>query len=258
MVDILGLVGLAFIPAFMLLDLAYGAYEYEAPRWYRLRSFLISVAVVGGAIVIAGFWGNLLAGVSLVDGTVLGTWAGAAAGILGYELLHYGYHRAVHRYDFLWRMGHQMHHSTEKLDAFGANVLHPIDLFFFTTWSSIVFFPILGLTPEAGAIAATWVAFNAMFQHANIKTPRWLGWFIQRPEMHIVHHARRNHHYNYANLPLWDMVFGTFRNPEKIENPETGFYTGASARVGDMLLFRDVSKPAEEPAASLEPQSEAA
>ena len=39
------------------------------------------------------------------------------------------------------------------------------------------------------------------------------------------------------------MIFGTYRNPEMFEG-EVGFYDGASARVGDMLLGRDVSVPA--------------
>lgn len=244
MIEILGLVSLAFIPAFMVLDLVYESRAYEAPPWYRTRSFLISIAVIGGSIGIATFWGNLLSGISLIDGSSLGIWGGAAVGIVVYELFHYSYHRAAHRFDWLWLAGHQMHHSTEKLDAFGANVLHPVDLFFFTTWSSIVFFPILGLLPEAGAIGATWIVFHTMFQHANIRTPHWLGYLIQRPESHIVHHARGRHERNYSNLPLIDMLFGTFHNPRAVSDLETGFYKGASARIGEMLCFRDVSKPA--------------
>ena len=50
------------------------------------------------------------------------------------------------------------------------------------------------------------------------------------------------HAYNYADLPLWDMVFGTFKNPERFE-AEAGFYEGASRRVGAMLLGRDVIRP---------------
>ena len=38
------------------------------------------------------------------------------------------------------------------------------------------------------------------------------------------------------------MLFGTFRNPRGYEH-ETGFWHGASARVIDMLLLRDVSAP---------------
>jgi sterol desaturase/sphingolipid hydroxylase (fatty acid hydroxylase superfamily) len=179
---------------------------------------------------------------SLADGAALGTWGGAAVGVVLYELAHYWYHRAAHRFDWLWRLGHQVHHSAESLDAFGAYYLHPLDAALFTTWAVLVFFPVLGLTPEAGALASAFLAFNAAFQHANIRTPRWLGYLIQRPESHGVHHGRGIHRYNYADLPLWDMVFGTFRNPGRRETPvSAGFYRGASARLGAMLAWRAVT-----------------
>jgi hypothetical protein len=37
------------------------------------------------------------------------------------------------------------------------------------------------------------------------------------------------------------MVFGTFRNPRASAPAEAGFYTGASARLGTMLAFRDLT-----------------
>jgi hypothetical protein len=50
---------------------------------------------------------------------------------------------------------------------------------------------------------------------------------------------------------LFDILFGTFRNPKKFEH-ETGFYEGASGRVGDMLLFKDVSSKKKDEAVRLE------
>ena len=82
--------------------------------------------------------------------------------------------------------------------------------------------------------------FLSIFQHANIKTPQWLGYFIQRPESHTVHHAKGIHKYNYSDLPIFDIVFGTFDNPQEYVH-ETGFYNGASNRIGAMLMFKDVS-----------------
>ena len=83
----------------------------------------------------------------------------------------------------LWKFGgHQMHHSAESLDAFGAHYLHPIDAAMFTTFGSIVFIPILGLSVESAILGALFLTFNGMFQHANIATPHWLGYVIQRPE----------------------------------------------------------------------------
>ena len=78
-----------------------------------------------------------------------------------------------------------------------------------------------------------------------ISSNRGLGYLIQRPESHAIHHARGVHAHNYADLPLWDIVFGTFRNaPAEAPRPAQGFYDGASARVWEMLTFRDVSNPA--------------
>ena len=74
-----------------------------------------------------------------------------------------------------------------------------------------------------------------VFQHANIRTPGWLGYIIQRPEQHCVHHERGVHAFNYANLPLWDMVFGTFKNP-RVWQRMAGFYSGSSQPTKRMLL----------------------
>lgn len=60
---------------------------------------------------------------------------------------------------------------------------------------------------------------------------------------HPSHHER--HRNNYSDLPLWDMVFGTFENPQEMMD-HAGFYKGASRRIIDMLLFKDVSQPKDE------------
>jgi len=231
---------LLFLAPFLALELVWRARRYDAPRGWRLRALAVSLAVFGVSLGAGRVWGALLPQWSLVDGAALGTWGGAAVGILVYELVHYGYHRAAHRWDWLWRLGHQVHHSAESVDAFGAYYLHPLDAVLFATWAVLVFFPLLGLSPEAGAIASAFLAFNAAFQHANIRTPRWLGYLIQRPESHGVHHGRGIHRYNYSDLPLWDLVFGTFRNPGARETPvSAGFYRGGSARLAAMLAFRE-------------------
>lgn len=252
MMEFLGLLPLLLIVAFIALALLHEARSYEKPRFWKLRMTLATIAAVVGSIAITGLWGLVLGDLHLLNGSALGTWLGAAAGIVAYEFVHYWYHRSVHRYDWMWRAAHQMHHSAEVMDAFSANYLHPIDLIMFTTWSSLMFFPLLGLSLEAGLIAGAWLGFNTMFQHANIRTPHWLGYFVQRPESHVVHHERGRHRYNYANLPMWDMVFGTFRNPVSVEGKQAGFYFGASSRIGDMLRFRDVSFPRVQPAARSE------
>lgn len=245
MYEFLGYLTLAFIPGFILLDLLYRKRRYDSPRFWRVRALFVTVGIFFFTIWIAGLWGQIFNGISLFEGQRLGAIGGAVVGVLAYELVHYWYHRAAHQWNWLWRAGHQMHHSAESLDAFGAFYQHPLDAAFFTTWSSLVFFPVLGLSLEAAILGTLFLTFNAMFQHANIPTPHWLGFIIQRPESHEIHHARGIHRHNYSDLPLWDLVFGTFRNPSSVEAMEMGFYKGASGRVLEMLAGRDVSEPSE-------------
>ena len=234
----------ALIPAFLLLDFIVQRRRYEKSRFWRLRGTVVTVAIFVFTAQVAAFWSWLLGDYHVFDLSSLGTIAGATVGVVAYQFLHYAYHRGVHGFDWLWRhFGHQMHHSAESLDAFGAYYLHPVDAAMFTTASSLVFVPLLGLTLEATILGAVFLTFNALFQHANIATPHWLGYAIQRPEMHNIHHARGVHRFNYADLPLVDMLFGTYRNPRKLDDVDCGFYRGASSRVAEMLIGRDVSLP---------------
>lgn len=242
---------LALIPGFLLLDFVVQRRRYAQTRFWRLRGFLVTAAIFFFTGQIAVLWGTLFGDHHLFDSSDLGIFAGAALGVLVYELAHYWYHRGAHSWNWLWRAGHQMHHSAESLDAFGAYYLHPFDAAMFTTWSSLVFFPLLGLSIESAIVATFFLTFNAMFQHANIATPHWLGYLIQRPESHNIHHARGVHRYNYADLPVLDMLFGTFRNPKAIGDKPVGFYEGASSRIVDMLVGRDVSEPKPVPLADV-------
>ena len=93
---------------------------------------------------------------------------------------------------------------------------------------------------EKAHLVSVLATFCSMFQHANIPTPRWLGFFVTRPESHSAHHERGVHGRNYGDIPIFDMIFGTFHNPRTFDG-EVGFYEGGSKRVGDMLLGRLVA-----------------
>ena len=252
MAEILGWVALGLIPAFLLLDFFVKARRFDTPRFWRLYSFIVTAAIVVLTYQVGVWFGEYWPGMTLFDLSGWGMLGGAAVGVFVYEFGHYWFHRASHTWRPLWRFSHQMHHSAESLDAFGAYYISPIDATVFTLLATLVGYPLLGLSPEAGGLMAVALTFFAMFQHANIRTPRWLGYIIQRPESHAVHHGRRVHRYNYADLPLWDMVFGTFRNPAAYQG-EVGFYKGGSARIGAMLIGKDIerdgpARPARRPA----------
>lgn len=187
-------------------------------------------------------WSEHLAVYQVFDLTALGTWGGALAGLLVYEAGVYIWHRSMHGSTFLWRSFHQMHHSAERVDTFGAFWFSPLDMIGWTVLSSLCLTLIAGISPEATILVLYITTFLSIFQHANLRTPRWLGYFVQRPESHSHHHERGVHARNYSDLPIFDLLFGTFYNPRDFAG-ENGFYLGASGRVGEMLAFRDVSQP---------------
>lgn len=192
-------------------------------------------------------WDRYLEPYQFADMTVLGTWGGGLVGVLLYEFGVYVWHRSMHANDILWRGFHQMHHSAERVDTYGAFWFSPMDMIGWTVLGSLCLVLIVGITPQATTVFLLATTFLGVFQHTNIRTPRWLGYFVQRPESHSVHHQRGLHYYNFSDLPVFDLIFGTFRNPEYGAD-ENGFYVGASARVPEMLMFRDVSEPRAEQA----------
>jgi sterol desaturase/sphingolipid hydroxylase (fatty acid hydroxylase superfamily) len=205
----------------------------------RGLAFFFAALVVNGGVpaLVAG----LLGGHTLLDGAGLGVLGGAAAVFVCSELFNYWLHRSFHNVHSLWRWVHQLHHSAERVDMLGSGFVHPHEVALSAAMTTLVV-AALGVTPDAAALAGMVGIFYALFQHCNVKTPVWLGYLIQRPESHSVHHARGVHAYNYANLPLFDILFGTFRNPREFV-AEAGFWDGASLRVADMLRARDVGEP---------------
>jgi sterol desaturase/sphingolipid hydroxylase (fatty acid hydroxylase superfamily) len=209
-------------------------------KGWRMRGLAAFVAYFFLSSYLPLLWGTYLARLQLLDLTSLGEWAGAAVGLLVYELGVYAWHRSMHASDWLWRVFHQMHHSAERLDAFGAFWFSPLDMIGWTALFSICLTVVVGLSPEATTLVMLAATFLGTFQHSNLRTPQWLGYFVQRPESHSRHHERGVHAGNYSDLPLFDLAFGTFHNPRDFA-PQAGFTDGASHRVTDMLLARDVS-----------------
>ena len=140
----------------------------------------------------------------------------------------------------------------KKGGAFTRLVLErcPMDVVGFTFLSSLSLTVFVGLSAQAVTYFLYVTMFLAIFQHTNIRTPQWLGYIVQRPESHSIHHARGIHHYNYSDLPLFDILFGTFRNPKDFA-PEAGFYHGASAKLPQILAFKDIANNEYDPAMKL-------
>ncbi len=165
-------------------------------------------------------------------------------GLLSFLLtsfIFYWWHRATHQFDWLWRYFHQLHHSARRVEALTAFYAHPHDTLAAVLLSSFSSYLVLGANPLAAALALFLTGLFDLFLHSDLNTPRWLGYLIQRPEMHTVHHAYQHHADNYG-LPIWDILFGTWNNP-LARSAELGFAADKSERISDMLLCQDVHKP---------------
>ena len=245
LLDPISLIVLGIYATLMIWEALFPARDLPKMRFWKLKGLTFFFIFFFLSSYLPMFIDPYLAPYQLFDLSGLGAVGGALTGVIIYQLGAYLYHRSMHRFNFMWRTFHQMHHSSERLDTYSAFIFSPLDMIGWTTLGSICFALVIGLSPEAITIVLLTLNFLSIFQHSNINTPRWLGYIIQRPESHTMHHGKGIHKYNYSDLPIWDMIFGTFYNPTKYEH-ETGFYYGASNRIADMLLFKDVSEPPQE------------
>jgi sterol desaturase/sphingolipid hydroxylase (fatty acid hydroxylase superfamily) len=231
---------LTFILA-LIAERVFPARPLPQVRGWFLKGLLFFVlsGLVGG--VVPAVFAELVRPYAPLHLDRLGIVLGGVLAFLAGDFLTYSVHRTMHRVPWLWRWTHQLHHSAERLDIAGANYFHPLDLLL-QGGAGSVGVALLGVSPAAAVLASYIGFFAAMFQHLNVRTPRFIGYFLQRPEAHAIHHARGVHAYNYGNCTFWDMAFGTFRNPDGFAETQ-GFWDGASSHLGSMLVGRDVSAP---------------
>lgn len=221
-------------------------------RWWKVRGavFFVVIALVNTAIpmLLPMEW---IATHSLLPGYKLGVAGGFVVGWAVSSLIYYFWHRFEHRHTLPWRLLHQLHHSAPRVDAAGFTLSHPLDVAAQSTLSIFVTVGLLGLAPEAAGLVGLYTAIAALVQHLNVHTPRWLEWFMQRPEAHQRHHEYGVHAGNYADWPVWDKLFGTYRAPSTTPL-RYGFDLAAEQRWPAMLAGVDVNAgapPLETPAA---------
>lgn len=168
------------------------------------------------------------------------------AALIGYvavTFVYYWWHRARHDVGFLWRWFHQVHHSPARIEVITSFYKHPLEIAVNGVLSSAILYLGCGLNAAAAAQAVLLTGLAELVYHWNVRTPYWLGFVFQRPESHCVHHKLGHHRQNFGDLPLWDMLFGTFHNPRE-RDYECGFAGDREQRLGAMLAGVDVHEEA--------------
>ena len=184
--------------------------------WWISRLVAFNALQIGAVWLGAATWNRWLPGLRLVDGSVFGPLGGVAVGYVATTFAFYWWHRARHEVPWLWRHLHRVHHSPVRIELAMSFYKHPAEIVVNSVLMSVLLFVVLGLAPATAAAVVAIAGVAELVYHWNVRTPYWMGWLFQRPEMHRRHHERGHHRDNYSDLPLWDWLFGTFDNPREV------------------------------------------
>lgn len=163
----------------------------------------------------------------------------------GLSLCSYGYHRLSHRVPWLWKM-HGVHHAPRKVNVSNNNVNQFLDAALHLLATQLPLF-LLGLSQPAVFAAIVFKVAQGYGVHANIDVELgWLNYLVASPEQHRLHHSPEPHELgHYAlDLPLWDLVFGSFtwkpaRTPRRVGlRYPASFPTPRSILVNQLHAFR--------------------
>ncbi len=236
--------GVAIFAVFMLvIERKYPGRKFPIVSGWMLRAICINIVQIAALFAAGIGWNGWMLRNHLWSAASLGMIAGSVLGYLVLTFIFYWWHLLRHRSDFLWRWLHQIHHSAQRLELLTAFYKRPAEIIIDAFLSSAILYLIIGLEPLTAAVAMTLSGVGELVYHWNVLTPYWLGFVFQRPESHLVHHEEGLHDYNYSDLPLWDMLFGTFRNPREW-NGSCGFGPGRETQLFKMLLGVDLSRAA--------------
>lgn len=130
------------------------------------------------------------------------------------DLVQYWGHRMMHENRYLWNI-HAVHHCPARMDWLSGSRIHFGEVLF---TRSTVILPIYlsGFAETAVNGYVLWVGVQSLLIHSNTRIPFGpLRYLFTTPHFHHWHHAADAEAIdkNYAaNLPVIDMLFGTYIN----------------------------------------------
>lgn len=144
--------------------------------------------------------------------------------LLAFDLVGYGYHRILHRFKYL-RAFHALHHDTRKMHVLKSNRLH----FGESVINFLLLVPamiIVGCPPAMVIWLGMWEVFEGNLAHSNVdqRFPHWFHYIVRTADVHHIHHSDdgKLQNSNFGGLPIWDVVFRTYRHPSDTPVTTTG------------------------------------
>ena len=181
-------------------------------------------------------WDRWFPGLAWWHAEQLGTAPAIALGYLTITFVFYWWHRARHEIPLLWRWLHQVHHSAARLEVATSFYKHPLEILLNSLLSSFLLH-VLRRT-------ASGQRHHRGHHHRSRRTALSLQPAHRRTGSDTCSSGRRaidattsigHHRDNYSDLPLWDILFGTFDNPR--DSPrECGFGAARERQLFRMLL----------------------
>ena len=206
--------------------------------WY-FRSIGINLVQLGITLATGKLWLFLLSGQTLLNLSEIGP--PLLQGFIGWFIgtfVFYWWHRLRHENGF-WLAFHQIHHSASRIEILTSFYKHPLEIFVNSFITAFILFPILGCSMLGSIWYNLFAATGEYFYHANVKTPKWLRFFVQTPELHSIHHQIDVHKYNFSDIPIWDRLFGTYKDSIEFSD-RCGFPKDNERKIWKMLAFKDV------------------
>lgn len=171
----------------------------------------------------------------------------ASIALLDYGI--YGWHAAMHRVPFLWRL-HLVHHVDRDCDVTTALRIHAVEITLSVAFR-IAQVVVLGVTPRDFARWQRLFGLSVIFHHANVRLPervdRAIGAVLVTPRRHGIHHRanRAMQHGNWSSgLVLWDWLHGTLLEGDA--NGDIGvpaYRRERDVRLGAMIALPFVAQP---------------
>ena len=132
------------------------------------------------------------------------------------DLVQYWFHRAFHRWPFLWGF-HAVHHSAKAMDWLAGSRMHFVEIVLLRGVTSLPLLT-LGFAPSVMQAYVAMVYIYASLVHANLRGNfDNLGKFLVTPRFHHWHHGIEEVAIdkNFAiHFPLLDRLFGTYYLPK--------------------------------------------
>ncbi len=161
-----------------------------------------------------------------------GVAGGFAAYLLLMEFAEYWTHRAQHIFPWLWSL-HSLHHADPQFDSTTAVLHHwlpPVLHAFVVSLPLALLFKI----PTGYVLAYVLLSYHVYLMHSNLRLDlgRW-SWLVTTPSYHRLHHSSDPQHYNQNFafiLPIFDVVFGSYRPARPGEWPKVGLGEGQEPR----------------------------